>query len=549
MTTRVDADWLRSWVAACVDGLAAARTRIDALNVFPVPDGDTGTNLYLTLGSAWEQLAAALESGPTAGTGLSGVAGAVSRGALVGARGNSGVIAAQMVHGCTAALAAAGDRPAWTPALLAAMLRRACDEGYRAVAQPVEGTILTVARAAAEAAERLADGAREDSGRVLDAAAEIVAAARSALDRTPDQLPALRQAGVVDAGGAGLVVILEALAASLAGIAPASPSVDHGTVAPVHLPVEGEDPGGLPGYCGPAFEVMYLLEATAEAVDSLREALASLGDSLVVVGEGALWNVHVHVDDAGAAVEAALAVGRPSRIRITYLGEAGADQHQGRTRGLVAVAHGPGTAALLADAGAEVVSGRPHGRPSTGEFLQAIEACDAAEVIVLPGDSDARATADLAAAQAREQGLRVAVVPSRSIVQTLAAVAVHDPQSAFDADVAVMSAAAGSTRYAAVTVATKAALTSAGPCDPGDVLGIVDGDIVHIGPSPEGVTRSLIDRMLASGGDLVTLVFGVDASRDARAELPVWVRRTHPLVDVVVHEGGQPLWPVILGVE
>lgn len=531
--------WLGSWVAACVDGLARARHEIDAMNVFPVPDGDTGTNLYLTMASAWQSLAEAAEAGSST---IADATSALSRGALLGARGNSGVILAQMFHGASEEIASSGDGVAWTTAGLARMLRRACDEGYRAVGQPMEGTILSVARAAAEAAEALELGAAHEASRIAAAADAVLGAAQAALARTPEQLDVLRQAGVVDAGGSGLVVVLESLVASFSGHAPQEPTheVDWNTATEVRE---------LAGYAGPAYEVMFLIETDLERLEVLRSRLMDLGDSLVVSGAHGAWNVHVHVDDAGAVVDAAVGAGSARGFRITYLGASQVGQPHLDTRGVVAVAHGPGTAELLTSAGATVVTGRPRQRPSTAEFLEAIEHCAAAEVVVLPSDGDARATAELAATEARVRGVRVAVIPTRSIVQTLAAVAVHDPEVGFDADVAVMSSAAGAARYAGVTVASKAALTSAGQCQVGDVLGIVDGDIVEIGDDVDAVTRRLIERLLASGGDLLTVVLGSDAPSTIRDGLASWVRKAHPLTDVVVHDGGQPLWPVILGVE
>ena len=527
--------WLRSWVAASVDGLAEARSEIDALNVFPVPDGDTGTNLFLTLKSAWHGLEGA---GGHDGVSLAAAAAATTRGALVGARGNSGVIMAQMLHGAINEVAAAGEDSPWSPARLAKALRRACDEGYRAVGQPMEGTILTVARAAADAAAKESHDARQ-------AAEAALAAARVALHGTTEQLEALRRAGVVDAGGRGLVVVLEGLLESLQGMAPDRPShVDDDFVVPKRInDVLGD-------YRGPAYEVMFLLESDSNRVDLLREELKQRGDSLVVVGGDGLWNVHVHVDDAGAAVEAALRAGLPSNIAITYLVDQSAvlREHQG-SRALVVVTHGQGMAHLLTEAGCTVIPAAANIRPSTGEFLAAVEQSHAHEVIVLPSDSDTRIAAEAAASLLRESDVRVAVIPTKSIVQSLAAVAVHSEDLGFEADLAAMSAAAGATRYAGITIASKAALTTAGACAVGDVLGVIDGDIIVIGSDVLSVARDVLERMLATGGDLVTVIAGAEAPVDVQTDFLEAFRREHPLVDVVAHVGGQPLWPLIFGVE
>jgi DAK2 domain fusion protein YloV len=530
VTLTVSSALVLDWLDRARAALAGERAQIDALNVFPVPDGDTGTNLYLTVESA--SLAASQACG--AGTGTTAEAArAAATGALLGARGNSGVILAQMLRGVGEVLGTLAEGDVLEVDSVRAMLRRAADLAYESVSRPVEGTMLTVARAAADAADAVTHAG---------VAATVVAAAegaRVALARTPDQLEALRMAGVVDAGGRGVVVVLEALAGLASGApAPIEPA-DASAAARAAATAESRS------YGGPAYEVMFLLDADDGAVASLRAQLDTLGDSLVVVGGDRLWNVHVHVDDAGAAIEAALAVGRPYRLRITYLEPV----RPGRGRALVAVAHGPGVADLLRQCDVEVVPAAPAHRPSTAELLDAIRLTHAAEVAVLPSDSDTRAVAEQAAAAAREEGVRVSVIPTRAVVQTLAAVAVHDADAAFDEDVVAMTRAAGATRYAAVTVASRAALTTVGPCEPGDVLGLVDGDIVAVGDDLATVARDLLARMLAVGGELVTLVPGIEATSDLREDLVEWVERTYPLVEVVAYDGGQPLWPLILGVE
>jgi dihydroxyacetone kinase-like predicted kinase len=300
-------------------------------------------------------------------------------------------------------------------------------------------------------------------------------------------------------------------------------------------------------YEGPAYEVMYLLEA--DDVDPLRDELDALGDSLVVVGGDGLWNVHVHVDDAGAAIEAGLRVGRPHRIRVTYLQTVSEPESGSTGRGIVAVAHGPGIAELLEGLGVTIVPAVPRRRPSTAELLGAIRQSHADEVVVLPSDKDTRAVAEAAAEQARSAGVRVSVIPTRAIVQTLAAVAVHDPAARFDDDVVAMTRAAGATRYGAVTIASRRALTTAGACEAGDVLGLVDGDIVLVGSDVDETIRDLLSGMLAIGGELTTLVWGVDAPPGLREGVTRWIEERFPLVEVAEFDGGQPLWPLIIGVE
>ncbi|MFG7940429.1 DAK2 domain-containing protein [Streptomyces cacaoi] len=557
---------VRRWCSLGRAALRAECARMDAINVFPVADGDTGTNLCLTF-------EAAAEAGTGEGSGGPGGAGdeaagvrvlrAMARAALLEARGNSGTILAEYLRGMAEGLAEAvaagpGDR-------LAPVLRRAAQAAYAAVARPVEGTVLTVATAAADAAE---------AGR------DPLAAARAALDATTGRLSALSRAGVVDAGALGLVALLSALDAALTG--EAGPTAPGGRAAPEPVACAAVPrPAAPPPGPEPCFEVMYLLEgADAAAVDVLRDALDALGDSLVigggdgggsVGGDGvdggdgaALWSVHVHVHDAGAAVEAGLAAGRPRRIRIAYLpvrpaadcapdgtggpGETGAARTAGQgTRAVVAVVPGDGLAGLCREAGAHVVPAHEAGR--AGALLEAADASGAAEVVLLPNGTEFQAAAARAAEGARSRGVRAAVIPTRAAVQGLAALAVHAPERRFDEDVVAMTSAAGATRYGEVTVAARESWTTAGVCQAGDVLGLVDGDIAVIGRGVGDVAAEVLDRMLAGGGELVTLVLGEGAPAGLAGALRSHVRARHLAVDTVVYEGQRQDALLLLGVE
>ena len=524
--------------------LGAAREEIDALNVYPVPDGDTGTNLFLTFESARNAM---LETLDDEGRGdLRLALTAFARGALLGARGNSGVIFSQLVGALAKRVGEAGpgDRSA---AVLADAMVLATAASYASVGQPVEGTILSVARAASDAAQQAARRKQNRLGHVIRAAAT---AAREALERTPEQLQVLKDAGVVDAGGRGLCVVLDAAETAVTGKRPVGSQVPWGTRAiPVPLPS-----GDLTAD-GPAYEVMYLLEADDDRIPDLRGRLATLGDSLVVVGGDRLWNVHVHVDDVGAAVEAGIVSGRPYRIRVTHFAEqidrrGAARVTSGRTgRKVVVVAAGEGLKDLFTQAGAYVVPARSGRRPSTGQILEAITGSSAAEVIVLPNDRDSIAVADAAARAAGEHGdLRVAVVPTNAQVQGLAALAVHEPGRPFDEDVLQMTAAAGHARSGAVTVAARQAMTMAGPCEPGDVLGVIEGDFVLVGAELFTVATQVLERLLGGGGELVTVVAGAGAGELAN-RCATYLSTEHPTVDVVVYDGGQERYPLLVAVE
>ncbi|MFJ2343181.1 DAK2 domain-containing protein [Streptomyces antimycoticus] len=589
MPHTLDADAVRTWCGLALDALGRARAEIDAINVYPVADGDTGTNLYLTVESAARAVDAAFDghaasaaaSRPT----LADVVRAMAHGALIGARGNSGTILAQLLRGMADVLAdgsAQGDPGTDEADGLRLALRRAADLACLAVAHPVEGTVLTVAVAAAEGAAECATG---DAATVARAAYE---SARTALQATPGQLDVLARAGVVDAGGYGLVTVLGGLAEALSGEAPAAvgPVRSRGdgptrdALAPTGTP--GQDPVGCPADDaadgGPAFEVIYLLEAGDMAVAALRERLDALGDSLVIVGGDGLWNVHVHVDDAGAAVEAGIQAGRPYRIRITHFDgaaarKAGADGPErpgpavvlpdrpgvkGPTggpgtertgRAVVAVVPGDGLAALCAEAGATAVATRPGEPPGSGELVDAVRRAGAREVVLLPNDTELRHPAAAAAAQARAEGVRVAVIPTRSAVQGIAALAVHEPARSFDEDVVAMTSAAGATRYAELAVAERQSWTMAGVCQAGDVLGMIDGDVAVIGSELAATAETVLDRMLASGGEMVTLVLGAGLPDEVAERLERHVREGHFAVDTVVYHGGQPTAPLIIGIE
>jgi dihydroxyacetone kinase-like predicted kinase len=350
---------------------------------------------------------------------------------------------------------------------------------------------------------------------------------------------------VVDAGGRGLVAVLGALADALDGREPAVPEVT-GAVLPFGCAPggDGTDPHIVPG--GPAYEVVYLLEAADTAVPVLRDTLDGLGDSLVVVGGDGLWNVHVHVDDVGAAVEAGIEAGRPYRIKVTHFGDQvrayAAPAGERALRAVVAVVRGGGLASLCAEAGAYVV-------PDGTDLPDAIRRAHAREVVLLPNDADLREAASTAADQARSEGIRVALIPTRSAVQGIAALAVHEPARRFDEDVVAMTSAAGATRYAELAVAERESWTSAGICQAGDILGLIDGDVAVIGGNLVETGTIVLDRMLAAGGEMVTLVLGVGAPADLTERLEAHVRDGYLAVDTVVYGGGEPGCPLLIGVE
>ncbi|MGF0169919.1 DAK2 domain-containing protein [Streptomyces sp. Marseille-Q5077] len=557
--TFFDALAVRTWCGLALDSLGRAREEIDAINVYPVADGDTGTNLYLTVESAVAAVEAVFAAYDVGKPTLADAARAMAHGALIGARGNSGTILAQLLRGMAQVLAAEGESAHTDGTGLRLALRQAADAARQAVAHPVEGTVLTVASAAADAAD---GAAHDDCGAVARAAYE---GARVALAETPGQLAVLERAGVVDAGGRGLLAVLGALVETFTGEAAAP--VAH-QASGMHARVQSGSPGDetsladvedctdAAGAGAPAFEVIYLLEAEDAAVTRLRGRLDALGDSLVIVGGDGLWNVHVHVDDAGAAVEAGVEAGRPYRIRITHFGAGdvhttGAERppRERAQRAVVAVVPGEGLAGLYSEAGATTVLARPGEPPASGELVQAVRRAHAREVVLLPNDAELRHTAAAAAEQARTEGIRVALIPTRSAVQGIAALAVHEPDRRFDEDVVSMTSAAGATRYAEVAVAERQSWTMAGICQAGDVLGLIDGDVAVIGTDVTTTAGTVLDRMLSAGGELVTLVLGDEAPETIAEHLEARVRDSYLAVDTVVYRGGRQGALLLIGVE
>ena len=546
MLESLDAAAVRRWCTAGLDALRRHQEEIDQLNVYPIPDGDTGTNLVLTLSSAYQELVADLDGGvdPDGGlTGLGLVLRRMAHGALHGARGNSGVIVSQLLRGLAEALA---TTPAAAGVALAGALDRAAVAAWSAVSAPVEGTVLSVATAAARAA---AGTGSDDLATVARAAAE---GAAKALARTPEQLTVLARAGVVDAGGRGLVVLLDALVDVVDGVEAQPPGAGAAT-APTPGSRTRAPAASVAREAGSAefgYEVQFLLDAPEAALDTLRADLAPLGDSLVVVGDGAeTWNVHVHVNDVGAAIEAGVRAGRPHRISVVRFADLpgpAARVTDPHARAAVVVAAGEGLAALFAAEGATIV---PGSSPSTGELLAGIRASGAGQVALLPADRATQSVAGLAAEQARAEGVQVGVVPIRSSVQALAALAVRDPGRRFEDDIIAMAEAAGACRYAEVCEAAREAVTVAGLCRPGDILALVEGEVNLIGADLRQTCVDLVDRLLTGGGELITLLTGTGAPGDLGGLLSAHLARRWPFVEVQLFDGGQPRYPLLVGVE
>ncbi|MEY2974697.1 MAG: hypothetical protein RIR49_1117 [Actinomycetota bacterium] len=559
---RLDVHSLRAVVTTFRDTVAAHAGGLNRLNVYPVPDGDTGTNMARTL----EAVVSEMDS---AGSTLEETCDAISHGSLMGARGNSGVILSQIMRGIASTMR---EQAETTGARFAEALTSAATGAYQAVLRPIEGTILTVVRESAEAAR----AAAADDAPLVEVVRAARAAGRAALDRTPEMLPVLAEAGVVDAGGAGYLLLLDAAMHVVDGEPLPEPDAD---VAP-SMPMAGQVPGGhrvaVVGGAGDVdvadqrFEVMFILAMPDDRIDGFKEAWGRIGDSIVVVGGDGLWNCHVHTNDVGAAIEAALDLdGRPSRIRVTDLFDEVDVEHERReaamlapdsgtvptghttadtvTTAVVAVSSGSGIASLLTDLGVRgIVRGGQTLNPSTAELLAAVEACPADQVVLLPNNSNivpvARQVDALSAKTVR-------VVPTRTMPEALAAMVVYEADADAEANAEAMTAAIAEVRTGEVTQAVRSTSSPAGPIVEGDWIGIVRAGIAVVGTEVVDVTARLLAHLLADGGELVTVLVGADTPAETTAELLDRVATAHPGVDVEVHEGGQPLYPFLLGVE
>ncbi|WP_277454928.1 DAK2 domain-containing protein [Janibacter sp. DB-40] len=549
----MDAESVRRWVVVTRAALAARRAEIDALNVFPVPDGDTGTNMYLTLDQALHATRTEQERlGEEGSPRLDAEVAAMSRAALMSARGNSGVILSQLVRGVSDVIAGEHLTVVDAPAVARAIAQGA-RRARESVVRPQEGTILTVADATAAAAEQAA----REGGSLGELTVAAVTAAREALARTPEQLQVLADAGVVDAGGAGYLLFIEALDRVVHDKGPAQHfAVDDFTLNTTlerradwshdggdRAPAVGYD---RDGHDGPAYEVMYLLrEVPEEGVLVLRRELDGLGDSVVVSGAEDLTHVHVHTDDIGGVLQAGLAHGAPDRVVVTLLDTTPATPQRGVS--LVACAAGPGIAEVITQAGAVSVPSGPGHRASAGELVAAVREGGTEEVILLPNDRDTRMAADVAAQAAAQEGRTVHVIGSTTAVQGLAALAVFDPGLTVTQNVLAMTRTAAATRHGGVTVAVKSGLTSGGACEIGDVLGVVAGDITIVGSDMDEVAREVLDTITGTGAELVTVVVGEDAPDGLVERLTARVESQR--VEVEVIDGGQPHYPLLFGVE
>jgi DAK2 domain fusion protein YloV len=549
------ADDLRAVMGGYRDALRLHQADINRLNVYPVPDGDTGTNMALTLEAVVSELQEVED-----GAGLVEVCKAIGHGSLMGARGNSGVILSQLLRGMSERMGAAGEDGVG-PDVLVDAIGHASELARRAVVRPVEGTILTVAAAAAT-------GATRGSG-LLGVVESARGEAADALARTPEMLPVLARAGVVDAGGSGFLLLLDAFLLVLDGRPLPEPS---GVDAPDLSNLNGAwaDQDGMHGEEHAVgdlrYEVMYFLHAPDDSIEFFKDVWEGIGDSIVVVGGDGLWNCHIHTNDIGAAIEAGVDTGRPHRIRVTDLdeqveeerwvresvGAAGAgpgteDAGPPPTTSVVAVVSGDGIGRIFRSLGVHhLVVGGQTMNPATADLVKAVESIASDQVVILPNNKNIRPVADQVDALC---GKTVRVVATGSIVEGFAALLAYDPAAEADANVASMSESAARVLPAEVTRAVRDTVTDAGEVHEGDFIGISRDGVVAVSDNVVVCTRLLLSRLLEPTHELVTLIEGEGARVADTRRIEEWLSEEHPDVAIEVHQGGQPLYPYLLGIE
>jgi DAK2 domain fusion protein YloV len=532
VTEEGDLERVRELAGAALANLEQNRRRIDDLNVYPVPDGDTGTNLTLTVRSIVESLESAAPSDrPT-------VARAVARAALMGARGNSGVIFSQIVRGAADVVGAGSTID---PSTVAGALRSASDAAYRAVRQPVEGTMLTVIRELAEEAEARAPEANS----VTELLVDVVRRGEEAVRRTPEQLAVLREAGVVDAGGAGLVEIVRGLAAAVAGEPlPEAPPAEEVGFEAIHQELSRYR------YC-----TVILVEGEDLDADALEAQLEQLGDSLLVVGDPSALKVHVHTDDPGAAIGLATAVGTLESVEIANMHKQTAQREErlleavpaleANASDVVAVVAGKGNRRIFESLGAaRVVEGGQTMNPSTADLVAAVDAVSAPEAILLPNNSNVILAAEQAAGLASKP---VEVIRAGTIQSGLAAMVVFDGSRRAAENAAEMREVLESVATGEVTVASRDVELNGLAIRKGNYFGLVGEDPVAESESFDEVAGAVVERLLAEPREVLTLLKGEDAP-----ELDALLRRLqeeHPGVEVDVQDGGQPHYPLLLSAE
>ena len=519
------------------DALQEHKESLNSLNVYPVPDGDTGSNMTATLNSVVSEIES-LEDPE-----FENIIEAISHGSLMGARGNSGVIISQILRGFVSEIKNASKKTI-DANLFSDALRAAASAAYEAVGNPVEGTILTVVRETAEAAEK---SLLEHSNLLMVAETAREAAKRS-LDSTPDLLPVLARAGVVDAGGSGFLLMLDSLLHVIDDRPMPEPEIVKASVDSLILDIHDDTTNS-----GTRYEVMYFLDAPDDLIPGFKKAWSEIGDSIVVVGGENIWNCHVHTNNIGAAVEAGISIGKPHDIRVTDLFEEIAENHHEQDHtdpigcSVIAVSNGDGIGDIFRSLGAtRVVNGGQSMNPSTADLLEAVEAIASEHVIILPNNSNIVAVAEQVDSQTSKT---IRVVETHTVTEGFASLLGYDPEGTSDKNQTDMTQFSQMVESGEITTAVRESASDVGQIKKGDFLGLRKGKVTVIAETIVEATRNLLKEMISDDHEIITLVAGRDSNKKETDEVVAWVSNEYEALEVEVHEGGQPLYQYYIGIE
>ncbi len=534
----LDAKNLASLMYCFRDSLQEHKESLNSLNVYPVPDGDTGSNMAATLNSVVSEIESLEEN-----LELENIIDAISHGSLMGARGNSGVIISQILRGFVSKIKNA-SRKTIDANLFSEALSEAASAAYEAVGNPVEGTILTVVRETAEAAEKAAS----EKLSLLPLAEIAREAAKRSLDSTPELLPVLARAGVVDAGGSGFLLMLDSLLHIIDDRPMPEPEVVTASVDSLILDVHDETSNS-----GTRYEVMYFLDAPDDLIPNFKKAWSEIGDSIVVVGGENIWNCHVHTNNIGAAVEAGISIGKPYEIRVTDLFEEIAGNYHDHDIAdpvgcsVIAVANGDGIGEIFRSLGAtRIVNGGQSMNPSTADLLEAAEATASEHVIILPNNSNIVTVAEPVDSQTSKT---VRVVGTHTVTEGFASLLGYDPEATSEKNQTGMLQASQMVESGEITTAVRDSTSEIGEIKKGNFLGLQKGKVTVVAETIVEATNNLLKEMISDEHEIVTLVSGEDSNKKETDEIVAWVNSEYEELEVEVHEGGQPLYPYYIGIE
>ena len=553
-TKSIDAGIVSRMFLAGAKNLEAKKDWINELNVFPVPDGDTGTNMTLTIMSAVGEVK------KLPAIRMEALAKAIASGSLRGARGNSGVILSQLLRGMTRVI---GKYDELDAPIIALAMEKAVETAYKAVMKPKEGTILTVARAAAEKAQEIA----EESECLEEFLSEILAEAEATLQKTPDMLPVLKEAGVVDSGGQGLVEVIRGAIDGFYGKQVDYSGFEGSTAGPSVTRISPEAEKEIKfGYCT---EFIILLENPMEdsEVFVFKDYLNGMGDSIVVVADDELIKVHVHTNHPGEVIEKALGYGALSHMKIDNMREehqeklikdaeklAREQQKEDRKRipmkdyGFISVSAGDGLSAIFKDLGVDyLIEGGQTMNPSTDDMLKAIDQVHAKTIYILPNNSNII----LAANQARDltDDKEIIVVPTKTIPQGISSLIAFAPDKDGQENLADMTNAIGNVKTGQVTYAVRDTRVDEKEIHEGDMMGIGDKGILAVGPELNQVALDTIKALMDEDSEVLSVYYGISARQEEVEELTTSLEELYPDCEIEINEGGQPVYYYIISVE